>query len=347
MSEELELKPWLLKSGKISDSDDWVLEAFLAVNPRLEKELKNNNLDIGDVCTVVRVYQNPSQTNCFKYNTIAEIQTDGCHLSNKDSGPVLILFSYGRVDLAFPGFSSTETVGTPDIPFLVKENTEAGIKAAYFNLVNDVKFLEDVAGKEGVKKWKVILNPDNRAAIFTKWVNKTRKYYNEFIVYTKQDKTNCSALPPEYNLVYRRVVEDFGDDPVNQILYESPGGIFKAQITEELNANLLEISSTGNLIHKGQDIEINFKNPDAAVLKIKTTSGIECNRPITDLIPKYRGPNAIDSLKTLTSQSSASVNVSFVKQEVRLNERTFQDELATLTAQSSSSVNIAITSSGQ
>lgn len=188
MSRELELKPWLLRSGKISNTDGWVLEAFAAVNPRLEKELKDNNVDIKDVCAVTKVYTNPSQTNSFKYNTIAEIETDGCHIVNKEGGPLSILFSYGRVDLALLEFSQTETVGVPDVPFIVRENTEAGIKAAYYNLVDNVEFLEDVAGQEGVKKWKVTIRPDNRAAIFTRWEKKVRRYYNEFIVYARQYK---------------------------------------------------------------------------------------------------------------------------------------------------------------
>lgn len=188
MSRELELKPWLLRSGKISNTDGWVLEAFTAVNPRLEKELKDNNVDIKDVCAVTKVYTNPSQTNSFKYNTIAEIETDGCHIVNKEGGPLSILFSYGRVDLALLEFSQTETVGVPDVPFIVRENTEAGIKAAYYNLVDNVEFLEDVAGQEGVKKWKVTIRPDNRAAIFTRWEKKVRRYYNEFIVYARQYK---------------------------------------------------------------------------------------------------------------------------------------------------------------
>nr|DAD60297.1 MAG TPA: hypothetical protein [Bacteriophage sp.] len=188
MSRELELKPWLLRSGKISNTDGWVLEAFASVNPRLEKELRDNNVDIKDVCAVTKVYTNPSQTNSFKYNTIAEIETDGCHILNKEGGPLSILFSYGRVDLALLEFSQTETVGVPDVPFIVRENTEAGIKAAYYNLVDSVEFLEDVAGQEGVKKWKVTIRPDNRAAIFTRWEKKVRRYYNEFIVYARQYK---------------------------------------------------------------------------------------------------------------------------------------------------------------
>jgi hypothetical protein len=188
MSRELELKPWLLRSGKISNTDGWVLEAFASVNPRLEKELRDNNVDIKDVCAVTKVYTNPSQTNSFKYNTIAEIETDGCHIVNKEGGPLSILFSYGRVDLALLEFSQTETVGVPDVPFIVRENTEAGIKAAYYNLVDSVEFLEDVAGQEGVKKWKVTIRPDNRAAIFTRWEKKVRRYYNEFIVYARQYK---------------------------------------------------------------------------------------------------------------------------------------------------------------
>ena len=85
-------------------------------------------------------------------------------------------------------FSKTETVGVPDVPFIVRENTEAGIKAAYYNLIDEVKFIEDVASHEGVKKWKVVIKPDNRAAIFTRWNKKQRIYYNEFIVYARQYK---------------------------------------------------------------------------------------------------------------------------------------------------------------
>lgn len=198
MSRELELKPWLIRSGKVSKSDGWVLDLFASVNPRLEKELKDNNIDIKDACAVTKVYANPSQTNSFKYNTIAEIVTDGCHLVNKDGEPLTILFSYGRVDLALLEFSQTETVGVPDVPFIVKENTEAGIKAAYFNLVDNVEFIEDVSGQEGVKKWKVTIKPDNRAAIFTRWEKNVRRYYNEFIVYSRQYKESDNFNSSEH-----------------------------------------------------------------------------------------------------------------------------------------------------
>lgn len=198
MSRELELKPWLIRSGKVLNSDGWVLDLFASVNPRLEKELKDNNVDIKDACAVTKVYTNPSQTNSFKYNTIAEIVTDGCHLVNKDGDPLTILFSYGRVDLALLEFSQTETVGVPDVPFIVKENTEAGIKAAYFNLVDSVEFIEDVSGQEGVKKWKVTIKPDNKAAIFTRWEKNVRRYYNEFIVYARQYKESDNFNSSEH-----------------------------------------------------------------------------------------------------------------------------------------------------
>lgn len=198
MSRELELKPWLLRSGKVLNTDGWVLDLFASINPRLEKELKDNNVDIKDACAVTKVYTNPSQTNAFKYNTIAEIVTDGCHLMNRDGGPVTILLSYGRVDLALLEFSQTETVGVPDVPFIVRENTEAGIKAAYFNLVDNVEFIEDVAGQEGVKKWKVTIKPDNRAAIFTRWEQNVRRYYNEFIVYARQYKESDNFNSSEH-----------------------------------------------------------------------------------------------------------------------------------------------------
>ena len=198
MSRELELKPWLIRSGKVLNSDGWVLDLFASVNPRLEKELKDNNVDIKDACAVTKVYTNPSQTNSFKYNTIAEIVTDGCHLVNKDGDPLTILFSYGRVDLALLEFSQTETVGVPDVPFIVKENTESGIKAAYFNLVDSVEFIEDVSGQEGVKKWKVTIKPDNKAAIFTRWEKNVRRYYNEFIVYARQYKESDNFNSSEH-----------------------------------------------------------------------------------------------------------------------------------------------------
>lgn len=198
MSRELELSPWLLRSGRVSNTDNWVLDAFASVNPRLEKELHNNNVNLRDACAVTRVYPNPSQTNSFKYNTIAEIQTDGCHLVNEDGDPVSIMFSYGRVDLALLEFSQTETVGVPDAPLIVRENTEAGIKAVYYNLIDSVEFIEDVGGQEGVKKWKVAIKPDNRAAIFTRWEKGIRKYYNEFIVYAKKYEESDNFNSSDY-----------------------------------------------------------------------------------------------------------------------------------------------------
>lgn len=151
-------------------------------------------------------------------------------------------------------------------------------------------------------------------------------------------------LPVEYKLIETTIGEDFGDDPVNQILYKSPGGKFRGRISPDLKADLLEISATGNSTYKDEIIESRFKASESPILKIKTVFGGEYRTPLADQIPEYRGPNAIDSLKTLSLQSSASINTSFVILEPKQEARAYKDELTTLSNQSSSSINSSIVS---
>lgn len=53
-------------------------------------------------------------------------------------------------------------------------------------------------------------------------------------------------LPAEYRLINTTVGEDFGAKPKNEILFKSPGGRFRGQISDDLKADLTEISVTGN-----------------------------------------------------------------------------------------------------
>lgn len=151
-------------------------------------------------------------------------------------------------------------------------------------------------------------------------------------------------LPVEYKLIDTTIGEDFGDNPVNQILYKSPGGKFRGRISPDLKADLLEISATGNSTYKDEVIESRFKASESPILKIKTVFGGEYRTPLADQIPEYRGPNVIDPLKTLSLQSSSSINASFVILEHKQAAWVREDELITLSLQSSSSVSTSIVS---
>lgn len=164
-------------------------------------------------------------------------------------------------------------------------------------------------------------------------------------VFTRDPYSSYSdILPVEYKLVETTIGEDFGDDPVNQILYKSPGGKFRGRISQDLKADLLEISVTGNSTYKDEVIESRFKASESPILKIKTVFGGEYRSPLADQIPEYRGPNAIDSLKTLSQQTSSAINIDIVSLEPKQIARQYVDELTTLSLQSSSLIDTNITS---
>lgn len=164
-------------------------------------------------------------------------------------------------------------------------------------------------------------------------------------VFTRDPYSSYSdILPVEYKLIDTTIGEDFGENPVNQILYKSPGGKVRGRISPDLKADLLEISVTGNSTYKDEVIESRFKASESPILKIKTVFGGEYRTPLADQIPEYRGPNAIDPLKTLSLQSSSSINASFVILEPKQAVLVREDELIMLSLQSSSSVSTSIAS---
>jgi hypothetical protein len=151
-------------------------------------------------------------------------------------------------------------------------------------------------------------------------------------------------LPVEYKLIDTTIGEDFGENPVNQILYKSPGGKFRGRISPDLKADLLEISATGNLTYKDEVIESRFKASESPILKIKTVFGGEYRTPLADQIPEYRGPNAIDSLTTLSQYTSSAITIDIASLEPKQMARQYVDELTTLSLHASSSIDTNIVS---
>ena len=152
------------------------------------------------------------------------------------------------------------------------------------------------------------------------------------------------AFPKEYKLVDITIGEDFGLNPINQILYKSPGGKFKGRISEDLKADFSEISVTGDSKYKDGVVESRIRISEPSTLTVKTKFGGEFRSTLADQIPEYRGPNVIDPLKTLYKESSASINTSIVSLDPKQEWREYRDYLTTLGAQSSSSINTTISS---
>lgn len=178
-----ELLPFYVPDGEVTNSTDFVIKAFLRVNPRLAEYLAEN--EIQNALTVKSVHKNDPIDIDFRYNTMAHITTDGCDFVDEHGLPALIHFSYGRWDASLMAFKETNTVGVPDVPLIVETNDKAGVMATFYNLLDDVVLVEDVAGFEGVKLWRGILKRDNPACIYTRWVNGKRIYYGEFDIYAK------------------------------------------------------------------------------------------------------------------------------------------------------------------
>ena len=156
--------------------------------------------------------------------------------------------------------------------------------------------------------------------------------------------STVNTLPHEYKFIDISVLEDFGNNPVNRILYRSPGGILKAKTSQTLREHLLRISATRDLKYENGTVEVGFNDSEHITLKITTHFDTEYEVPLEDQIPKYNGPTPIDQLITLTSQSAASVNTSFTIQEVKRSKQVCQDELIAISSQSPDSINPSIVS---
>lgn len=184
MSRELELTPFLLRDGGVSNTDQFIFDAFFRVNPRLKETIDRRGMK--NPLKILKLYMNPEPDTVMRYNTVAELETDGCDLTDGMGNPVKIFFSYGRWNAAELEFKETETTGVPDVPLIVSENTKEGINETFFCLLDDVILLEDeVTGFEGVKKWRGVVNRENRAAIFTRFRGTQKVQFGDFIIYAK------------------------------------------------------------------------------------------------------------------------------------------------------------------
>ena len=145
-------------------------------------------------------------------------------------------------------------------------------------------------------------------------------------------------LPAEYRLINTTVGEDFGAKPKNEILFKSPGGRFRGQISEDLKADLTEISATGNSTYNNGIVESVFGESESPLLKIKTIFGGEYRALISDQIPPYSGPNAIDTVESVTSSGSSSVNSRISSADPKQSSYKYNDSLSSVTVPWSSAV---------
>lgn len=170
-----------LRYGGVSNPIESIKRMFYEVNPKIYNDIVDSKSKTEGIRLVnMRINQKPNHN--LRYNTLIDVCPDGCVF--KESGPVT--FSYGRFDLARIAFRETGTIGVPDVPFQVRENTPEGVKLELYNVLDEVVFVRDHPDYEGVKEYKGILRPDNLVAIFTKWVGERRVYQNEMVIYAKQ-----------------------------------------------------------------------------------------------------------------------------------------------------------------
>lgn len=145
-------------------------------------------------------------------------------------------------------------------------------------------------------------------------------------------------LPAEYRLINTTVGEDFGAKPKNEILFKSPGGRFRGQISEDLKADLTEISVTGNSTYNNGIVESVFGDSESPLLKIKTIFGGEYRALISDQIPPYNGPNAIDIVESITLKGGSSVNSRISSADPKQSSYKYNDSLSSVTVPWSSAV---------
>lgn len=145
-------------------------------------------------------------------------------------------------------------------------------------------------------------------------------------------------LPAEYRLINTTVGEDFGSKPKNEILFKSPGGRFRGQISDDLKADLTEISVTGNSTYNNGIVESVFGDSESPLLKIKTVFGGEYRALISDQIPPYSGPNAIDIVESITLKGGSSVNSRISSADPKQSSYKYNDSLSSIAVPWSSAV---------
>lgn len=145
-------------------------------------------------------------------------------------------------------------------------------------------------------------------------------------------------LPAEYRLINTTIGEDFGAKPKNEILFKSPGGRFRGQISEDLKADLAEISVTGNSTYNNGIVESVFGDSESPILKIKTIFSGEYRALISDQIPPYSGPNAIDIVESITLKGVSSVNSRILSADPKQSSYKYNDSLSSVTVPWSSAV---------
>ena len=180
--------PVVLRTSPVDDPEKFILDFFLEVNPRIHALIAGHDNKYKPRLLIIR--RNISPNNVLRYNTIIEVHPDGCLFH--DGNNEYILFSYGRWDISRMAFKETGTIGVPDVPLQVERNTPEGVKAAFYNLIDDLIFVQDHPQYEGVKEWRGIVNDDNLAAIYTTWVGDERVYHNEFVIFSKAYKPEGS-----------------------------------------------------------------------------------------------------------------------------------------------------------
>lgn len=170
-----------LRYGGVSDPIESIKKMFYEVNPRVYNSLINSKSKSGGITLEnMRINENPNHN--LRYNTLIDIYPDGCVFEESDP----VVFSYGRFDLSRVAFRETGTIGVPDVPFQVRQNTPEGVKMDLYNVLDEVIFIRDHPDYEGVKEYKGVIYPTNLVAIFTKWVGERRIYQNEMVIYAKQ-----------------------------------------------------------------------------------------------------------------------------------------------------------------
>lgn len=145
-------------------------------------------------------------------------------------------------------------------------------------------------------------------------------------------------LPAEYRLINITIGEDFGTKPKNEILFKSPGGRFRGQISEDLKADSVEISVAGNSTYNGEIIEGVFGESESPILKIKTIFGGEYRAYLADQMAPYSGPNAIDVLESLAARGNSSLASSISSISPSQSSRTYNDSLSSVNSPWASTV---------
>lgn len=175
-------KPIILRSGDVKVSHKLLLEMISEVNPEVEQAVLKARREIN--LTFGKPKRNLIPNSVMKYNTIIEVFGDGCLFSSEHKDR--IIFCYGRWDVGRLAFKETGTIGVPDVPVNVEANTEDGLKKYFYNIIEEFEFVRDVKEYPGVKEWRGKVPEDHLSAIFTRWENGKRVYYDSFTVFSKK-----------------------------------------------------------------------------------------------------------------------------------------------------------------